>query len=122
MMTRIGACEPSGGRYSEEEAMTKSELVAMVAAQAGLSNTDTERVLDSLRDVIQVKVRNGDAIAYPGLGKFSRVQRKARLGRNPQTGEEIKVKASKAPKFSPAAGLKAVVNGDAPAPRLAKAR
>ena len=102
--------------------MTKSELVALVAAQAGLSRPDTERALDSLRDVIQVKVRGGDAIGYPGLGKFSRVQRKARIGRNPQTGAEIKVKASKAPKFSAAAGLKAIVNGQAPAPRLAKAK
>ena len=86
--------------------MTKSELVALVAAQAGLSNTDTERALDSLRDVIQAKVRNGDDVAYPGLGKFSRVQRKARTGRNPQTGEEIKIKASKTVGFKPGKQLK----------------
>ncbi|MEX2446193.1 MAG: HU family DNA-binding protein [Dehalococcoidia bacterium] len=102
--------------------MNKAELVALVATQAGLTNADTERVLDGLRDVIQVKVKNGDDVAYPGLGKFSRVQRKARIGRNPQTGAEIKVKASKAPKFSPAAGLKAVVNGEATAPRLSRAK
>lgn len=102
--------------------MTKAELIALVAAQAATSNTETERVLDSFRDVIQARVRNGDDVAYPGLGKFSRTQRKARMGRNPQTGAEIKVKASKAPKFSAAAGLKAVVNGDAPAPRLAKSK
>jgi len=102
--------------------MTKAELVALVAAQAGLTNADTERVLDGFRDVIQAHVRNGDDVSYPGLGKFSRAQRKARIGRNPQTGAEIKVKASKAPKFSAAAGLKAVVNGEAPAPRLVKAR
>ena len=102
--------------------MTKAELVALVAAQAGTSNSDAERVLDGFRDVIQAKVRNGEDVAYPGLGKFSRAQRKARIGRNPQTGAEIKVKASKAARFSAAAGLKAVVNGDSPAPRLAKAR
>ena len=102
--------------------MTKAELVAMVAAQAGLSNAEAERALDGFRDVIQVRVRNGDDVAYPGLGKFSRAQRKARIGRNPQTGAEIKVKASKAAKFSAAAGLKAVVNGDAAPPKLAKAK
>ena len=102
--------------------MTKAELIALVGAQAGTSNADTERVLNSFRDVIQAKVKNGEDVAYPGLGKFSRAQRKARIGRNPQTGAEIKVKASKAPRFSAAAGLKAIVNGEAPAPRLAKAK
>ncbi len=102
--------------------MTKAELVSLVATQAGTTNADAERVLDGFRDVIQSKVRNGEDVAYPGLGKFSRTARKARMGRNPQTGAEIKVKASKAPKFSAAAGLKAVVNGEAPAPRLAKAK
>ena len=102
--------------------MTKAELIALIAAQAGTSNADAERVMNGFRDVIQSKVRNGEDVAYPGLGKFSRAQRKARIGRNPQTGAEIKVKASKAPRFSAAAGLKAIVNGDAPAPRLAKAK
>lgn len=102
--------------------MTKAELVALVATQAGTTNADAERVLDGFRDVVQAKVCNGEDVAYPGLGKFSRTARKARIGRNPQTGAEIKVKASKAPKFSAAAGLKAIVNGQAPAPRLAKAK
>ena len=91
--------------------MTKGELVALVAAQAGASNSDAEKVLDGFRDVIQAKVKNGEDVAYPGLGKFSRTARKARIGRNPQTGAEIKVKASKAPKFSAGAGLKAAVKG-----------
>ena len=102
--------------------MTKAELVALVATQAGTTNADAERVLDGFRDVIQAKVKNGEDVAYPGLGKFSRTARKARIGRNPQTGAEIKVKASKAPKFSAAARLKAIVNGLAPAPKLAKAK
>ena len=100
--------------------MTKSELVALVAAQAGTSSADAERILDGFRDVIQAKLKGGEDISYPGLGKFSRVERKARTGRNPQTGETIKVKASKAPKFTAAAGLKNVVNGQAVAPKLAK--
>lgn len=100
--------------------MTKAELVALVAAQAGTSATDAEQVLNGFRDVIQAKLKAGDEVSYPGLGKFSRVERKARTGRNPQTGEAIKVKASKAPKFTSAAGLKQVVNGAAAAPKLKK--
>jgi len=100
--------------------MTKAELVALVAAQAGTSAADAERTLNSFRDVIQAKLKAGDEVSLPGLGKFSRVERKARTGRNPQTGETIKVKASKAPKFTAAAGLKQVVNGQAPAPKLKK--
>lgn len=100
--------------------MTKSDLVAAVAAQAGTSASDTEKVLNGFRDVIQAKLKTGDDVSYPGLGKFSRVERKARTGRNPQTGDTIKVKASKAPKFTAAAGLKQVVNGQATAPKLKK--
>ena len=102
--------------------MTKSELVALVAAQAGTSNAEAEKVLNGFRDVVQARVKAGEDISYPGLGKFSRVARKARTGRNPQTGETIKVKASKAPKFTPAAGLKSVVNGEATAPKLARVK
>lgn len=101
--------------------MTKGELVALVAAQAGTGSGDAEKVMDAFRDVVQAKLKAGEDIAYPGLGKFSRVARKARMGRNPQTGEAIKVAASKAPKFTAAAGLKAIVNGAA-APKLAKAK
>ncbi|MCK9486752.1 MAG: HU family DNA-binding protein [Dehalococcoidia bacterium] len=100
--------------------MTKADLVAVVAAQAGTSAADAEKVLNGFRDVVQAKLKAGDEVSYPGLGKFSRVERKARTGRNPQTGEAIKVKASKAPKFTAAAGLKQVVNGQGAAPKLKK--
>ena len=100
--------------------MLKSDLIALVGATAGTSKSDTERVLDSFRDVIQATVRKGEDVSYPGLGKFSRVARKARTARNPRTGEPIKVAASKAPRFTPSATLKTVVNGKAPAPKLAK--
>ncbi len=102
--------------------MTKAELVGLVAAQSGATAAEAERVLNGFRDVIQAKLKAGEDVAYPGLGKFSRVARKARTGRNPQTGATIKVAASKAPKFTAAAGLKSVVNGESPAPKLAKAK
>ena len=101
--------------------LLKSDLIAQVAANAGgLNKSEVEKVLDSFRDVIQASVKKGDDISYPGLGKFSRVQRKARQARNPRTGEPIKVAASKAPKFTASATLRSVVNGKAVAPKLAK--
>jgi DNA-binding protein HU-beta len=102
--------------------VNKADLVAQVAANAGAgtSNAQAERVLDAFRDVVQATVKKGDDISYPGLGKFSRAARKARIGRNPRTGEAIKVPASKVPRFSAAAGLKGVVNGAAPAPKLVR--
>jgi DNA-binding protein HU-beta len=102
--------------------MRKADLVALVGATAGTSKVDTEKVLDSFRDVIQAQVKKGEDVSYPGLGKFSRVARKARLARNPRTGEPIKVAASKAPRFTPSATLKSVVNGQAPAPRLPRVK
>ena len=102
--------------------MLKSDLVAQVGANSGtsVSKADVEKILDSFRDVVQATVKKGEDVSYPGLGKFSRVQRKARQARNPRTGEAIKVPASKAPKFTASATLRSVVNGKAPAPKLAK--
>ncbi|MFN8638528.1 MAG: HU family DNA-binding protein [Dehalococcoidia bacterium] len=102
--------------------MLKSDLVALVTAQSGtnVGKSDVEKILDSFRDVVQATVKKGDDVSYPGLGKFSRVARKARQARNPRTGEAIKVPASKAPKFTASATLRSVVNGKAPAPKLAK--
>ena len=100
--------------------MKKAELVEWVAATSGESAKNTERVLNGFRDVIQASVRRGNDLSYPGLGKFSRVARKARVARNPRTGAVIKVKASKAPKFTPSAGLKNVVEGVTPAPKVAR--
>lgn len=89
--------------------MTKSDLVALVATQAGTSATDAEKVLNGFRDVVQAKLKAGEDIAYPGLGKFSRVERKARTGRNPQTGETIQIAASNGVKVSAGSKLKAAV-------------
>src|SRR5688572_29191101 len=98
-------------------AVNKNELIGIVARTAGTTNRDAETLLDAFRDVVQASVRSGDDVAYPGLGKFSRASRKARMGRNPRTGEAVKIKASKAPRFAAAAEFKRVVNGETPAPR-----
>jgi len=98
--------------------MNKSDLIAAVANAAGTTNKDAEGILNSFRDLVQAAVRKGDDVAYPGLGKFSQTARKARMARNPRTGEALKVPASKAPKFTAAAELKRVVNAKSPAPKI----
>ena len=75
-------------------------------------------VLNGLEDVVSVNVKKGEKVALTGFVSFERVDRKARTGRNPQTGEAIKVRASKAPRVSAGATFKRVVNGKAPAPKL----
>lgn len=98
--------------------MNKSDVIAIVAKNAGTTNRDAEAVLDAFRDVVQANVKAGTDVSYPGLGKFARADRKARVARNPRTGEEVKVKATKVPRFSASAELKRVVSGASPAPRL----
>ena len=96
--------------------MNKSDLIEKVAAASGTSQAEAERVLDGFRDVIAASVRAGDEVAYPGLGKFSRVSRDARTARNPRTGEPVAVPPSNAPKFTASSKLKAIVSGKEAAP------
>ena len=98
--------------------MTKSELVGIVAKMSKTTNSSAEHILDAFRDVVQSTVKKGGEVSYPGFGKFSRVNRKARTGRNPQTGAAIKVPASKAPKFSASSRFKGIVRGEVPGPRV----
>jgi DNA-binding protein HU-beta len=100
--------------------VTKSELVAQVAKNSGVSSREAETVLNGFRDVVQASVKAGKDISYPGLGKFSRVSRKARTARNPRTGETLKVAATRVPRFVPSEGFKRIVKGEAPAPKLAR--
>lgn len=98
--------------------MNKADLIEKVASASGTTQADAERVLDGFRDVIAASVTAGDEVAYPGLGKFSRVSRDARMARNPRTGAPVAVPPSKAPKFTASSKLKAIVNGKAAAPAV----
>ena len=90
--------------------MTKAELIDAVAGAAGTSKSDAEKVIDAFVSQIVEGAKKGDKVAWPGFGSFSVTTRAARTGRNPQTGQEIKVAASKALKFSPSSTLKAALN------------
>ena len=91
--------------------MNKSQLVEAVANDTGLSKSQAGNALDSITDHISNTLKKGDDVALTGFGKFSVSKRAARTARNPQTGEPIKIKATKAPRFSAGATLKQAVAG-----------
>jgi DNA-binding protein HU-beta len=91
--------------------MNKTELVEAIAKESGLTNADARKSVEAFITTVEKTLKRGDEIALTGFGKFSVVRRSARTGRNPQTGETVRIRASKAPKFTAGAGLKNVVNG-----------
>ena len=90
--------------------MNKTELVDAMAAQTELSKKDVEKVLKSFIDVVSQELKKGEKVQLVGFGTFEVSERAAREGRNPQTGETMEIKASKAPKFKAGKALKDVVN------------
>lgn len=90
--------------------MNKSELIAGVAGHANLSKADAGRALDALTQTIESTLKSGDTVTLVGFGTFSVKERSARTGRNPQTGLEISIAASKSPAFKPGKALKDSVN------------
>ncbi|MBU0988251.1 MAG: HU family DNA-binding protein [Proteobacteria bacterium] len=90
--------------------MTKAELVEQMANDAGISKVAAAAALNSLMDNITKALKKKDGkVTLVGFGTFSKVRRKARKGRNPQTGAPIKIKASNAVKFKPGKKLKDAV-------------
>ena len=90
--------------------MNKTELVEAMAKQAGLSKKDTEKALKAFTETVAKTLKKGDKVQLVGFGTFEVSKRAARTGRNPQTGAEMKIKASKAPKFKAGKALKDAVN------------
>ena len=91
--------------------MTKAELVEAVAEAAGVSKADAERTISAYWDTVVGVVKDDGKTAWPGIGSFSASHRAAREGRNPQTGQPVQIKASKAMKFTASSTLKAELNG-----------
>ena len=91
--------------------MNKAELIDAVAARLGHSKRDVTAIVDAFIDDTKRAVAKGEKVAISGFGVFEAQARKARLGRNPRTGETVKIKATKLPKFRPGAEFKAVVSG-----------
>jgi DNA-binding protein HU-beta len=89
--------------------MTKAELVAAIGKDAKISKASAEKTLNAFVANVTKALKKGDRLALPGFGTFSVSKRKARVGRNPQTGKEIKIPAAKVAKFKAGSALKSAV-------------
>ena len=90
--------------------MNKSELIAAIATKTGETKKDAEATLNAFVNVVSETLAKGDKVQLVGFGSFEVRKRAARKGRNPQTKEEIKIPASKAPVFKAGKALKVLVN------------
>lgn len=89
--------------------MTKAELIEKVAKDASLTKADSGKAIDATIDALVKAMKKGDKVTLVGFGTFSVGKRKARTGRNPRTGQTIKIPAHKAPKFKAGKELKDAV-------------
>ena len=90
--------------------MNKTELIAAVAEKAEISKKDAEKAVKAFTDVVSEELVNGGKIQLVGFGTFEVAERAARTGRNPQTGADMEIPASKSPKFKAGKALKDMVN------------
>ena len=90
--------------------MNKKQLVAKISSTLGQSKADAERTFDSITTIILDALKNDDTVKIAGFGTYKVAKRKARVGRNPRTGEQIQIAASQKVKFLPAKALKEVFN------------
>ncbi|MDA0912119.1 MAG: HU family DNA-binding protein [Proteobacteria bacterium] len=98
-------------KKKEVKNYNKAEFVALVAEKMNATKDNANRSVDAFIAAITDIVKNGDSVNFIGFGKFSVGERAAREGRNPKTGEVLKIKASKTPKFSAGKSLKDAVSG-----------
>jgi len=94
--------------------MNKTELIDAIAEQTDLSKAAAGRALDAMVGTVVKAVAKNDSVTLVGFGTFKQSKRAARSGRNPRTGQEIKIAAAKVPRFIPGAAFKTAVNGAAP--------
>jgi DNA-binding protein HU-beta len=102
------------------DGMNKRELARAVAVQSDVEVRTVTEVIDGFTDVVTAVVAKGEPISIPGFAKFVKVDRPARMGRNPATGEAIRIKASKKARITPVKAFKEAVLAPAKAPKLAK--
>ena len=98
--------------------MTKAELVDSIASRTGVSKADVEKVLKAFEDEVgRVVAKGTDKLTIPGFISFEQVKTAARTGRNPQTGEPVKIKAGKRAKITAGSRLKAYASGTQKPPK-----
>jgi len=90
--------------------MNKADFIGAVAEAGELTKADAGRAVDAMMEVVKKALKKGDTITLVGFGTFSVRKRAARTGRNPATGQQIKIKASKSPAFKAGKALKDALN------------
>jgi DNA-binding protein HU-beta len=100
--------------------MNRTEIIELLAERHELSKAEAGRVVSTLLDAIVTTVKKGGSVSLPGFGSFKQSSRSARTGRNPATGEAVKIAAAKVPRFSAGAAFKDAVDPKAAARRAAK--
>lgn len=100
--------------------MNRRDLVKAVAAHTGLEGRHIDNALKGFQDVVTAVVSKGEAVSISGFAKFAKVERAARMGRNPATGEPIRIKASKKVRVTPMKAFKDAVMSPGLAPKLAR--
>jgi DNA-binding protein HU-beta len=90
--------------------MNKSDFVGAVADECGMTKADGAKAVEALIEVIKKALKKGDTVSLVGFGTFAVRKRAARTGRNPRTGQQIKIKASKNPSFKAGKALKDAIN------------
>jgi len=89
--------------------MTKSDFVEKVASTSGLSKKDAGTAVDAVIGELENALKSGEEVTFTGFGKFHVAERGAREGRNPRTGESMKISATKVPRFTAGSGLKKAI-------------
>ena len=100
--------------------MNRKELVGAVATHTGMEPREVDKALKGMTEVIEAVAAKGEQVTITGFAKFARVDRTARMARNPATGAPVKVRASKKAKITPLKGFKDAVMSASAAPKLAK--
>ena len=102
----IGICENSKKKHKKGAKMNKKQLVSKISASMNLSKADAERTFDGITEIILSCLKGDEQVKIAGFGTYKVAKRKARVGRNPRTGEQIQIGASQKVKFLPAKALK----------------
>jgi len=104
--------------HLQEEPVNRRDLVQAVSTQSGVERKDVDSVLKGFTEVVTAVVSKGEAVSISGFAKFVKVDRPARMGRNPQTQQPVRIKASKKARITPLKGFKDAVVKTSMAPKL----
>ena len=107
---RYPALRTAGTDFRRIFKMNKNELISSIADKAGIKKTDAEKALKAFIETVTEELKNGEKVQLVGFGTFETAERPAREGRNPRTGETMKIEASKSPKFKAGKALKDAIN------------